>query len=211
MKIFSQIEISPEELGRIAKAISDGIGVDKNAICLLLHICNVFIQGWNNEIIDKLNSLRVKEAATSNRRLAPIGLTTRIDIIDRKYCKHLTNIENSLKKVLNSFDHGELNNVLDENKIRDIRGVRDNIVYLGAVAADQKEEWHQKSNKNRSLGHEVHVINDWENELTTISRRISTVELRLEAALGCNQDQTSELFRERREQRRPHWYIPWWK
>ena len=211
MNAFSQIEISPEKLGKMAKAISEGVGVDKNAICLLLHICNVFVQGWHNEVIDRLNSLRVKEAAASDRRLAPIEITPRVDIIDCKYYKHLANIENSFKKVLASFDHGELNNVLDENKIRDIRGIRDNLVYLGTAALDQKEEWHQKSSRNRSLGLEAYVINDWENELTTISRRISTVGLRLEEALGCKQEQTSGLFKEYREQRRFRWYIPWRK
>jgi hypothetical protein len=206
MDAFSQIEISPVKLGKMAKAISEGVGVDQNAICLLLQICSVFVQGWHNEVIDTLNSLRVKD-----RRLAPIEITPRIGIIDRKYYKHLANIENSFKKVLASFDHGELNNVLDENKIRDIRGIRDNLVYLGKAALDQKEEWHQKSNKNKSSGPEAYVTNDWENELTTISRRISTVGLRLEGALGCKQEQTSGLFGEYREQRRFRWYIPWRK
>ena len=58
MKIFSQIETTPDEIGKIAKAVSDRIDGDKDAICIvLLYFCNVFIQGWYNEIIDKLNPL----------------------------------------------------------------------------------------------------------------------------------------------------------
>lgn len=43
MKIFSQIEITPDEMGKIAKAVSDRIDGDKDAICLLLYFCNVLL------------------------------------------------------------------------------------------------------------------------------------------------------------------------
>jgi hypothetical protein len=169
MKFFSQIETTPDEMGKIAKAVSDRIDGDKNAICLLLYFCNVFIQGWYNKIIDKLNPLHVKEAAVSNRKLTAIELTPLIEFIERSYYKHLVNIENSLKKVLDLFANGELINILDEKKITDIRRIRYNLVYFGTVAADQKNEWYQTSIKNRSLDFDAQVIDDWQNELATES------------------------------------------
>jgi hypothetical protein len=174
-----------------------------------LYFCNVFIQGWYNEIIDKLNPLHVKEAAVSNRKLTAIELTPLIEFIERSYYKHLVNVENSLKKVLDLFANGELINILDEKKIIDIRRIRHNLVYFGTVAADQKNEWYQTSIKNRSLDFDAQVIDDWENELATISRRASKLELRLEDDLGCQQNQTSELFRRYREHRRRRWYGLW--
>jgi hypothetical protein len=209
MKIFSQIETTPDEIGKMAKAVSDRIDGDKDAICLLLYFCNVFTQGWYNEIIDKLNPLHVKEAAVSNRKLTAIELTPLIEFIERSYYKHLVNVESSLKKVLDLFANGELINILDEKKIIDIRRIRHNLVYYGTVAADQKNEWYQTSIKNRSLDFDAQVIDDWENELATISRRVSKLELRLEVGLGCQQNQTSELFRQYRERRRRRWYGLW--
>ena len=211
MKIFSQIETTPDEIGKIAKAVSDRIDGDKDAICLLLYFCNVFIQGWYNEIIDKLNPLHVKEAAASNRKLTVIELTPLSEFIERSYYKHLANVENSLKKILDLFANGELINILDEKKITDIQRIQDHLVYFGTVAADQKNEWYQSSIKNRSLDLDARVIDDWENELATISRRVSKLELRLEDGLGCQQNQMSMLFRQYREQRRRHWYSLWRK
>jgi len=100
-------------------------------------------------------------------------------------------------------------NILDEKKITDIRRIRHNLVYFGTVAADQKNEWYQTSIKNRSLDFDAQVIDDWENELATISRRVSKLELRLEDGLGCQQNQTSEIFRQYREHRRRRWYGLW--
>ncbi|PWU81742.1 MAG: hypothetical protein DLM72_05430 [Candidatus Nitrosopolaris wilkensis] len=89
MKIFSQIEITPDEIGKIAKAVSDRIDGDKDAICLLLYFCDAFIQERCNEIIDKLNPLHVKEAAASNRKHTAIELTPITEFIGRSYNKHL--------------------------------------------------------------------------------------------------------------------------
>ncbi len=81
----------------------------------------------------------------------------------------------------------------------------------GTVGADQKNEWYQSSIKNRSLDLDARVIDDWENELATISRRVSKLESRLEDGLCCQQNQMSELFRQYREQRRRRWYSLWRK
>ena len=67
MKIFNQIDITPDEIGQMAKAIPGRINRDKNALCLLLYFCNIFIQDWYNEIIHIFNPLIVREAAASNR------------------------------------------------------------------------------------------------------------------------------------------------
>ena len=63
VKIFNQIEITPDEIGQIARAISDRTNGDKNAICLLLYFCNILIQDWYHEIIHKFNPLIVKEGS----------------------------------------------------------------------------------------------------------------------------------------------------
>ena len=53
---------------------------------------------------------------------------------------------------------------------------------------------------------EAQVIDDWETELGAISERVNKVEIRLEDALGCQENQTSGLFRQYREHRSRHWY-----
>jgi hypothetical protein len=207
VKIFNQIEITPDEIGQIARAISDRTNGDKNAICLLLYFCNILIQDWYHEIIHKFNPLIVKEAATSNRKLTAIELASLTDFIKRRYYEPLAkNLENLLKKVLERFDNGELHNILDREKITDILRIEENLVYFRTVAASQKNEWYQTLIKNRSLDVEAQVIDDWETELGAISERVNKVEIRLEDALGCQENQTSELFRQYREHRSRHWY-----
>ena len=207
MKIFNQIEITPDEIGQIARAISDSINRDKNAICLLLYFCNIFIQDWHKEIIHKFDPLIVKEAATSNRKLTAIELAPLTEFIKRRYYEPLAkNLENLLKKVLERFDKGDLHNLLDREKITDILRIEDNLVYFRTVAASQMNEWYQPLIKNRSLDVEAQVIDDWETELAAISERVNKVEIRLGDALGCQENQTSELFRQHREQRSRHWY-----
>ena len=207
MKIFNQIEITPDEIGQIARAISDRPNRDKNAVCLLLYFCNILIQDWYHEIIHKLNPLIVKEAAASNRKLTAIELAPLTEFIKRRYYEPLAkNLENLLKKVLERFDKGEFRNILDREKITDILRFEDNLVYFRIVAASQKDEWYQTLINNRSSDIEAQVIDDWETELAAISERVNKVELRLGDALGCQENQTSELFRQYREQRRRHWY-----
>jgi hypothetical protein len=206
VKIFNQIEIAPDEIGRIIRAISDDVNRDKNAVCLLLYFCNIFIQDWYSEIIHKFNPLVVKEAAANNRKLTVLELEPLTEFINRKYYEPLAkNMENLLKKVLERFDKGELHKILDREKITDILRIEDNLVYFRTVAAGQKNEWYETMIKNRSLDVEAQIIDDWETELAAISERVSKVELRLEEALGCQENQTSELFRQYRQQRR-HWY-----
>jgi hypothetical protein len=95
-------------------AISDSINRDKNAICLLLYFCNIFIQDWYKEIIHKFDPLIVKEAATSNRKLTAIELAPLTKFIKRRYYEPLAkNLENLLKKVLERFDKGDLHNILE--------------------------------------------------------------------------------------------------
>ncbi len=131
MKIFNQIDITPDEIGQIAKAISGRINRDKNALCLLLYFCNIFIQDWYNEIIHKFNPLIVREAAASNRKLTAIELAPLTEFMKRRYYEHLAkNLENLLKKVLERFDKGELHNILDREKITDILRIEDNLVYF---------------------------------------------------------------------------------
>ncbi len=208
VKIFNQIDITPDEIGQIAKAISGRINRDKNATCLLLYFCNTFIQDWYNEIIHKFNPLIMKEAAASNRKLTAIELAPLTDFIKRGYYEPLAkNLENLLKKVLERFDKGELHNILDREKITDILRIEDNLVYFKTVAAVQKNEWYQTLIKNSSLDVEAQVIDDWETELAAISERVNKVEIRLGDALGCQENQTIELFRQYREQNRSrHWY-----
>jgi len=207
VKIFNQIEITPNEICQIASAISYRTNTDKNAICLLLYFCNILIQDCYHEIIHKFNPLIVKEAATSNRKLTAIELASLTDFIKRRYYEPLAkNLENLLKKVLERFDNGELHNILDREKITDILRIEENLVYFRTVAASQKNEWYQTLIKNRSLDVEAQVIDDWETELGAISERVNKVEIRLEDALGCQENQTSELFRQYREHRSRHWY-----
>ena len=185
MKIFNQIEITPDEIGQIARAISDRPNRDKNAVCLLLYFCNILIQDWYHEIIHKLNPLIVKEAAASNRKLTAIELAPLTEFIKRRYYEPLAkNLENLLKKVLERFDKGEFRNILDREKITDILRFEDNLVYFRIVAASQKDEWYQTLINNRSSDIEAQVIDDWETELAAISERVNKVELRLGDALG---------------------------
>ncbi|MGB6674423.1 MAG: hypothetical protein WBE34_18495 [Candidatus Nitrosopolaris sp.] len=210
VKIFNQIDTTPEEIGQIAIAISDRINRDKNAVCLLLYFCNILIQDWYNEIIHKFNPLLVKEAAASKRKLTALEVAPLTEFIKRRYYEPLAkNLENLLKKVLERFDKGELHDILDREKITDILRIEDNLIYFRAVAVGQKNEWHQSLIKNRSLDVEAQVIEDWKNDLVTISERVNKVELRLGDSLGCQEHQTSELFRQYREQRRHHWYSLW--
>jgi hypothetical protein len=207
VKIFNQIDITPDEIGQIAKAISGRINRDKNALCLLLYFCNIFIQDWYNEIIHKFNPLIVREAAASNRKLTAIELAPLTEFMKRRYYEPLAkNLENLLKKVLERFDKGELHNILDREKITDILRIEDNLVYFKTVAASQKNEWYQPLIKNSSLDVEAQVIDDWETELATISERVNKVEIRLGEALDCQENQTSELFRQYREHKSRHWY-----
>ena len=207
MKIFKEIEITPDEIGQIAKAISDRTNGDKNATCLLLYFCNILIQDWYHVIIHKFNPLIVKEAAASNRKLTAIELAPLTEFIKRRYYEPLAkNLENLLKKVLERFDKGEFHNILDREKITDILRIEDNLVYFRIVAARQKNEWYQTLINNRSSDVEAQVIGDWETKWAAISERVNKVELRLGDALGCQENQTSELFRQYREHRRRHWY-----
>lgn len=57
VKIFNQTDTTPEEIGQIAIAISDRINRDKNAVGLLLYLCNILTQDWYNEIIHKFDPL----------------------------------------------------------------------------------------------------------------------------------------------------------
>jgi hypothetical protein len=207
VKIFNQIDTTPEEIGQIAIAISDRINRDKNALCLLLYFCNILIQDWYNEIIHKFNPLLVKEAAASKRKLTALEVAPLTEFIKRRYYEPLAkNLENLLKKVLARFDKGEFRNILDREKITDILRIEDNLVYFRIVAASHKDEWYQTLINSRSSDVEAQVIDDWETELAAISERVNKVELRLGDALGCRENQTSELFRQYREQRRRHWY-----
>jgi len=207
VKIFKEIEITPDEIGQIAKAISDRTNGDKNATCLLLYFCNILIQDWYHDIIDKFSPLIVKEAATSNRKLTAIDLASLTEFIKQRYYEPLAkNLENLLKKVLERFDKGELHHMLDREKITDILRIEDNLVYFRTVAASQKNEWYQTLIKNRSSDVEAQVIDDWETELAAISERVNKVEIRLGNALGCQENQTRELFRQYREHRSRHWY-----
>ena len=206
MKIFNQIEITPDEIGQIVRAISDRVNRDKNAVCLALYFCNIFIQDWYNEITHKFNPLIVKEAAANNRKLTAIELAPLTEFIRRRYYEPLAkNLETLLKKVLERFDKGELHNILDREKITDILRIEDNFVYFRTVAAGQKNEWYDTMIKNRSLDVEAQVIDDWETELAAISERVNKIGLRLGDALGCQESQMSELFRQYKEKRR-HWY-----
>jgi hypothetical protein len=206
VKIFNQIEITPDEVGQIVRAISDRVNKDKNAVCLALYFCNIFIQDWYSEITHKFNPLIVKDAAANNRKLTAIELAPLTEFIRRRYYEPLAkNLENLLKKVLVRFDKGELHNILDREKITDILRIEDNFVYFRTVAAGQKNEWYDTMIKNRSLDVEAQVIDDWETELAAISERVNKIELRLGDALGCQESQTSELFRQYRENRH-HWY-----
>ena len=171
MKIFNQIEITPDEVGQIVRAIPDRIDRDKNAICLALYFCNIFIQDWYSEITLKFNPLIVKEAAANNRKLTAIELAPLTEFIRRRYYEPLArNLETLLKKVLERFDKGELHNILDREKITDILRIEDNFVYFRTVAAGQKNEWYDTMIKNRSLDVEAQVIDDWETELAAIGR-----------------------------------------
>ena len=76
--------------------------------------------------------------------------------------------------MLDLFANGELINILDEkenHRYTEDSGTTSSI--SGTVGADQKNEWYQTSIKNRSLDFDAQVIDDRENELATISRRIS--------------------------------------
>ena len=65
MKIFSQVEITftSNKIGQMAKAISGRINRDKNAWMST----TLLIQDLDIEIIHKLNTMIVREAAASNR------------------------------------------------------------------------------------------------------------------------------------------------
>jgi len=194
VKIFNQIEITPDEIGQIVRAISDRVNRDKNAVCLALYFCNIFIQDWYNEITHKFNPLIVKEAAANKRKLTAIELAPLTEFIRRRYYEPLAkNLETLLKKVL------------EREKITDILRIEDNFVYFRTVAAGQKNEWYDTMIKNRSLDVEAQVIDDWETELAAISERVNKIELRLGDALACQESQMTELFRQYREKRR-HWY-----
>ena len=63
VKIFSQVWITSNEMDQIAKAISGRINRDKNAWMST----TLLIQDLDIEIIHKLNTMIVREAAASNR------------------------------------------------------------------------------------------------------------------------------------------------
>jgi hypothetical protein len=122
----------------------------------------------------------VKEAAVSKRKLTALEVVPLTEFIKRRYYEPLAkNLENLLKKVLERFDNGELHDILDREKITDIRRFEDNLIYFRTVAVGQNNEWHQSLIKNRSLDVEAQVIEDWKNDLVTISERVNKVELRL--------------------------------
>ena len=90
VKIFNQIDTTPEEIGQIAIAISNRINRDKNAVCLLLYFCNILIQDWYHEIIHKFNPLLVKEErSASNEKLTALEVAPLTDFIKRRYYEPL--------------------------------------------------------------------------------------------------------------------------
>lgn len=75
----------PLSIHGVNGVISDRTNRDKNAVCLLLYFCNILIQDWYHEIIDKFNPLIVKEAPTSNRKLTAIEPAILTEFIKRTF------------------------------------------------------------------------------------------------------------------------------
>ena len=209
MKVFSQIETTPEEIGRIARAILFGVR-DKNALCLLLYLCNVLIQDWHKEIIHKFNPSIVKEAAVSNRKLMAGEVAPLTEFIKHRYYQPITkNLENSLKKVLARFGTGELWSILDQEKVVDIQRLEGSLSYFSTLATGLKNEWYEPIIQKKCLDVDAQVVDDWENELASLSERVTKLELRLRESLDCQENQMCELYRKCKEQRRRYWFNLW--
>jgi hypothetical protein len=206
VKVFSQIETTPDEIGKIARAILLR-DKDKNVLCLLLYLCNVFIQDWRKEIIQKLNPLIVKEAAMSNRKLMAVEVAPLTEFIKHRYYQPLAkNLENSLKKALLSLGTDELRNMLDQERVTDIQRIESSLGYFSTLAAGLKNEWYESFIQKKSLYVEAQVVDDWESELASLSERVTKIELRLRESLDCQENQMCELFSWYREQRRRRWF-----
>jgi hypothetical protein len=206
VKVFSQIETTPDEIGKIARAILFR-DKDKNALCLLLYLCNLFIQDWHKEIIHKLNPSLVKEAAVNNRKLMAVEVAPLTEFIKRRYYQPLAkNLENSLKKVLLRLGTDELRNMLDQERVTDIQRIEGSLSYFSTLAAGLKNEWYEPFIQKKGLDVEAQVVDDWESELASLNERVTKIELRLRESLDCQENQMCELFRYCREQRRRRWF-----
>jgi hypothetical protein len=207
VKVLSQIETTPDEIGKIARAILFRIR-DKNALCLLLYLCNVFIQDWYKEIIRKFNPSIVKEAAVSNRKLMAVEVAPLTEFIKRRYYQPLArNLENSLRKVLVGTD--ELCSILDQEKVTDIQRLEGSFRYFSTLAAGLKNEWYEPIIQKKCLDVDPQVVDDWESELASLSERVNKIEIRLRESLDCQESQMCELFGRCREQRRRLWFGLW--
>jgi hypothetical protein len=206
VKVFSQIETTPDEIGKIARVILFR-DKDKNALCLLLYLCNLFIQDWHREIIHKLNPSIVKEAALSNRKLVAVEVAPLTEFIKRRYYQPLAkNLENSLKKVLLRLGTDELHNMLGQERVTDIQRIGGSLSYFSTLATGLKNEWYEPFIQKKSLDVEAKVVDDWESELASLSERVTKIELRLRESLNCQENQMCELFRYCREHRRRRWF-----
>lgn len=206
MKVFSQIETTPDEIGKIARAILLRVR-DKNALCLLLYLCNVFIQDWHKEMTHKLNPSIVKEAVESKRKLKAVEVAPLTEFIKRRYYQPLAkNLENSLKKVIVRLGTNELRNMLDQEKVADIQRIEGSLGYFSTLAVGLKNEWYEPFIQKKGLDVEAQVVDDWESELASLSERVTKIELRLRESLDCQENQMCELFRRYKEQRRRRWF-----
>jgi len=209
VKVFNQIETTPDEIGKIARAILFRVR-DKNALCLLLYLCNVFIQDWHKEIINKFNPSIVKEAAVSNRKLMAEEVAPLTEFIKHRYYQPLAkNLENSLKKVLTRLGTDELWSILDQEKVTDIQRLEGNLSYFSTLATGLKNEWYEPIIEKKCLDVEAQVVDDWESELASLSERVNKLELRLRESLDCQENQMCELYRRCKEQRRGRWFSLW--
>jgi len=209
VKVLSQIETTPDEIGKIARTILSRVR-DRNALCLLLYLCNVFIQDWHKEIIRKFNPSIVKEAAVSNRKLMAVEVAPLTEFIKRRYYQPLArNLENSLKRVLVRLGTDELCSILDQEKVTDIQRLEGSLSYFSTLAAGQKNEWYEPIIQKKWLDVDAQVVDDWESELSSVSERVNKIELRLRESLDCQESQMCELFRKCKEQRRRRWFSLW--
>jgi hypothetical protein len=207
VKVLSQIETTPDEIGKIARTMLFRVR-DRNALCLLLYLCNVFIQDWYKEIIRKFNPSIVKEAAVSNRKLMAVEVAPLTEFIKRRYYQPLArNLENSLRKVLVGTD--ELCSILDQEKVTDIQRLEGSFRYFSTLAAGLKNEWYEPIIQKKCLDVDPQVVDDWESELASLSERVNKIEIRLRESLDCQESQMCELFGRCREQRRRLWFGLW--
>jgi hypothetical protein len=209
VKVFSQIETTPDEIGKIARAILFRIR-DKNALCLLLYLCNVFIQDWHREIIHKFNPSIVRDAVVSNRKLMAVEVAPLTEFIKRRYYQPFAkNLENSLKRVVARLGTDELWSILDQENLTDIQRLEGSLSYFSTLATGLKNEWYEPIIQKKCLDVEAQVVADWESELASLSERVNKLELRLSESLRCQESQMCELYGRCKEQRRRRWFSLW--